>query len=155
MLILVLKGKLNGCVWIHLGYLLALFYKTMEPMYSRLSCLMMGLMWSNQTCGEETHRRGVRELIFELILRGFFSTIISPLSFDGSGTPGQSSPPRPGSCGSTPGPTAPCPRPFAGGKGGKTVSILAGMSPVASFLTAHSISIHFTATQAACHSHFY
>lgn len=42
-----------------------------------------------------------------------FSSINSPLSSDGSGTPGQSSPPRWGSCGSTPGPTTPCPRLFA------------------------------------------
>lgn len=50
-----------------------------------------------------------------------FSSFISLLSFDGSETPGQSSPPRWGSCGSTPGPTTPCPRLFAVNRG-KTVT---------------------------------
>lgn len=50
-----------------------------------------------------------------------FSSFISLLSFDGSETPGQSSPPRWGSCGSTPGPTTPCPRLFAANRG-KTVT---------------------------------
>lgn len=41
-------------------------------LYLRLSCLIMGLMWSNQTCGGGgKHRRGLRELIFHLILRLF------------------------------------------------------------------------------------
>lgn len=115
--------------------------------YSRLSCLIMGLMWSNQTCGEETHRSGLRELIFDLIPRLFFSSNISPLSFDGSGTPGQSSPPRRGSCGSTPGPTTPCPGLFAA-KGGRTVSKHSGRGD-----SCLSISIRFTATRTDRHSH--
>lgn len=90
-------------------------------LYSRLSCLIMGLMWSTQTCGgRNTTRMGMRELTVGLIQRVFYCTIISPSSSDGSGTPGQSSPPPRGSCVSTPGPTTPCPRLFAV-DGGKTV----------------------------------
>lgn len=100
-------------------------------LYSRLSCLIMGLMWSNQTCGgRNTTRRG-----FEGAHRSsdsediFTPPPISPSSSDGSGTPGQSSPPPRGSCGSTPGPTAPCPRLFAvdGEKKKKTESEHSGL----------------------------
>lgn len=64
--------------------------------------------------GEGTQPGGVWGSPLFIWFRGYFhSTTISPSSSDGSGTPGQSSPPPRGSCGSTPGPTTPCPRLFA------------------------------------------
>lgn len=123
MLILVLKVKLNVCVWKELGYLLALLYKTMYI----CCCTYVWAVWLWAWCGPtkpvgNKHKMGFWGSSFLIWFWGYFSsTILSPLSFDGSGTPGQSSPPRRGSCGSTPGPTKPCPRLFAA-KGGKTVS---------------------------------
>lgn len=55
----------------------------------------MGLMWSNQTCGGggET-QEGFEGTNFSSDSEVVFSSFISLLSFDGSETPGQSSPPR-------------------------------------------------------------
>lgn len=83
----------------------------------RLSWLIMGLIWSNQTCGKKDEKNNNTLLSSQLckkkLLFHFHLSPHSPSSFDGSETPSQSSPPQWGSCGSTPGRTAPCPRLFA------------------------------------------
>lgn len=72
-------------------------------------------LWGKKT------QEGFKGIYFSSDSEVVFSSFISLLSFDGSETPGQSSPPRWGSCGSTPGPTTPCPRLFAVNRG-KTVT---------------------------------